>query len=274
MHVLWGLRFFLANSTGLYDVLVTISQPCLSNDVNRFFLVCVSPSLWVQLNLSAQNVFRFEFVKNSFSFVSMRIKKIRKILSADQTSISGINQVFSPSTFLNGIWFLFCYRKFSVRLKLLIVVENSSSHSFQENAEHIRWTVFHWCCEEVEMRGTCLEAQISIQTKVVINSWKLYYDTEDTFTRNHWRDFSIFEGMKKFYYRRSVKKCTKYPFGSRAHLKTVRRLWFPTSDRLETWLIPSGTIRSKQNLELSIWRNLPSYHLWWCLLPLCHALFV
>jgi len=134
-------------------------------------------------------------------FVFFRIhanKKIEKILSADQTSIPGVNQLFSPSTFLNGIWFLFCYRKFSVRLKLLIVVENSSSHSFQENAEHIRWTVFHWCCEEVEMRGTCLEAQKSIQTKVVINSWKLYYDTEDTITRCRTKGLSDIRRNKKF----------------------------------------------------------------------------
>ena len=77
------------------------------------------------------------------------------------------------------------------------------------------------------------------------------------------RDFSIFEGMKKFYYRHSVKKCTKYPFDTRAHLKTVRRLWFPTSDRLEIWLILSGTIRSKQYHESTmVWHNLPLYHLW------------
>ena len=44
----------------------------------------------------------------------------------------------------------------------------------------------------------------------------------------------------------------KYPFDSRAHLKTVRRLWFPTSDSLETWLILSGIIRSKQYHELTM----------------------
>jgi len=38
-------------------------------------------------------------------------------------------------------------------------------------------------------------------------------------------------------------------FDRRAHLKTVRCLWFPTSDRLETWLILSGTIRSKPHLN-------------------------
>jgi len=54
------------------------------------------------------------------------------------------------------------------------------------------------------------------------------------------RNFPIFEGMKKFYYRHSAKKCIKYSFDTRAHLKTERRLCFPTSDGLETWLLPSG----------------------------------
>jgi len=51
------------------------------------------------------------------------------------------------------------------------------------------------------------------------------------------------------------------------------RFWFPTSDRLETWLIPSGTNRSRRYHESTmVWRNLPLYHLCKCLLPLCHAL--
>ena len=60
------------------------------------------------------------------------------------------------------------------------------------------------------------------------------------------RNFPIFERMKKFYFRNSAKKCTKYSFDSRAHLKTERRLCFPTSDRLETWLLPSGPTWSRQ----------------------------
>ena len=52
-----------------------------------------------------------------------------------------------------------------------------------------------------------------------------------------WSNFSIFEGKQKFYYGRSAKKkCIKL-LESTAHLKTVRRLWFLTSDRLETWPI-------------------------------------
>jgi len=55
----------------------------------------------------------------------------------------------------------------------------------------------------------------------------------------------------------------------------VRCLWFPTSDCLETWLIPSGTTRSRQYHESTmLWHSLPLYHLVKCLLLLCHVLFV
>ena len=73
--------------------------------------------------------------------------------------------------------------------KTVICSTNSSNHSLSRDAEHIRWAAFRWCCDEVEMRGTCLEAEKSMQTTVVINSWKLYYDTEDTVTRNHLEGF-------------------------------------------------------------------------------------
>jgi len=145
--------------------------------------------------------------------------------------------------------------------KTVICSTNSSSHCLSRDAEHIRLTAFRWHCDEGEMRVTCLEAQKSIQRKVVMNSWKVYYDTEDTFSRNRLEGFFDIIRRNEKVHRHSVKKCTKYPFDSRAHLKTVRCLWFPTSDRLETWLIPSGTIRSKQYHESRmVWRNLPSYH--------------
>ena len=51
-----------------------------------------------------------------------------------------------------------------------------------------------------------------------------------------------------------------------------RRLWIPTSDRLETWLIPSGTTRCRQCESTMVWGNLPLYHLYKCLLTLCHNL--
>jgi len=55
----------------------------------------------------------------------------------------------------------------------------------------------------------------------------------------------------------------------------VRRLWFPTPNCFETWLIPSRTTRSTQCYESAmVWRNLSLYHPFKCLFPLCHALFV
>ena len=48
-----------------------------------------------------------------------------------------------------------------------------------------------------------------------------------------------------------------------------------TSDRLDTWLIPSAMTRSRQYYESTmVWRNIPLYQLLKCLLPLCHDLFV
>jgi len=54
--------------------------------------------------------------------------------------------------------------------------------------------------------------------------------------------------MKKFYYKSSAKTC----------LKWARCLWFPTSDCLKTWLIPSGTTRSRQYYESTmVWSSCP-----------------
>jgi len=45
-------------------------------------------------------------------------------------------------------------------------------------------------------------------------------------------------------FRELDKVCSEVPEDIR--VLRVRHLWFPTSDRLQTWLIPSGTTRSKQ----------------------------
>jgi len=60
----------------------------------------------------------------------------------------------------------FCFH----RLKRLLVVQILEVTVYQENAEHIRLTTFHWQSEKVEMGGTCLGEQKSIQQKVVFNS--------------------------------------------------------------------------------------------------------
>jgi len=76
------------------------------------------------------------------------------------------------------------------RLQRLLVVQILEVTVYQENAEHVRLITFHWQSEKVEMGGTCLREQKSIQQKVVFNSCKLYYYTEDTFTRNCVQGFS------------------------------------------------------------------------------------
>jgi len=75
-------------------------------------------------------------------------------------------------------------------LKRLLVVQILEVTVYQENAEHIRLTTFYRQSEKVEMGGTCLGEQKSIQQKVVSSSCKLYYYTEDNFTRNCVQGFS------------------------------------------------------------------------------------
>jgi len=95
-----------------------------------------------------------------------------------------------PGVSSSWMEFDFCFAiEKSRSLKTVICSTNFSSHCLSRAAEHIRSTAFRWRYDEVEMRGTCLEAQKSMQTKVVINSWKLYYDIEDTSTRNRTKGF-------------------------------------------------------------------------------------
>jgi len=115
-------------------------------------------------------------------------------VAGDQASIPGVNRVLSPKK----LWMFFvCQQKFSGkhdfffdRLKRLLVVQILEVTVYQENAEHIRLITFHCQSEKVEMGGTCLGEQKSIQQKVVFNSCKLCYYTEDTFTRNCIQGFS------------------------------------------------------------------------------------
>ena len=79
---------------------------------------------------------------------------------------------------------------FSDRLKRSLVVQILEVTVYQENTEHTRLIAFHWQSDTVEMGGTCLGEQKSIQQKVVFNSCKLCYYTQDTFTRNYVQGFS------------------------------------------------------------------------------------
>jgi len=87
--------------------------------------------------------------------------------AADQASIPGVNRVLSPKK--NWMFFV-CQQKFSQkytfffdRLKRWLAVQILEVTVYQENAEHIRLTTFHWQSEKVEMGGTCLGEQKSIQ---------------------------------------------------------------------------------------------------------------
>ena len=103
----------------------------------------------------------------------MRVQKKSEFSVSRQTSIPGVNQVF-PVFEWNSIYFAI---EISRSFRTVTCSTNSSSHCLSRDAEHTPLTAFRWRCDEVEMRGTCLEAQKSMQTKVVINSLKLYYDT-------------------------------------------------------------------------------------------------
>ena len=137
------------------------------------------------------------------------------LVAGDQASIPGVNRVLSPKK----LWMFFvCKQKFSEehtfffdRIKRLLVIQILEVTVYQENAEHVHLITFHWSSEKVEMGGTCLGEQKSIQSKVVFNSWSTIAQRTPS-QEIASRDFPIFEGMKRFYYRRSAQKCIKYSF--------------------------------------------------------------
>ena len=94
-----------------------------------------------------------------------------------------------PGVSSSWMEFDFCFIENSRSFKTVICSINSLNHCLSRDAEHIRLTSFRSRCDEVEMRETCSEAEKSMQAKVVINSWQLYYDTEDTFTRHRLERF-------------------------------------------------------------------------------------
>jgi len=76
--------------------------------------------------------------------------------------------------------------------------------------------------------------------------------------------FKAPQDMRKFLQKcQKIARCWDSAFnGARPH-------------HLKTWLISSGTTRSRQYHKWTmVWRNLPLYHLFKCLLALCHARFV
>ena len=97
----------------------------------------------------------------------MRIKKNSNF----SVSRSDFDCRCEPGVSSSGMEFDFCFAIENSRsFKTIICSTNFSSHCLSRDAEHIRLTAFRWRCDEVEMRVTCLEAEKSMQTKVVINS--------------------------------------------------------------------------------------------------------
>ena len=197
---------------------------------------------------------------DQFCFVSMRIKK----KSEFSVNRSDFDSRCKPGVSCSWMEFDFCFAFENSRsFKTVICSTNSSGHCSSRDAEHICLTAFVGAVTKSKWGGLVWKLKNRCRQKLqstLENCTTIQRTPSQGIVQ---RDFSIFEGMKRFYYRHSVKKCTKYPFDSRIHRKTVRRLWFPTSDRLEIWLFLSGTIRSKQYHESTmVSHNLPSYHLW------------
>jgi len=76
-------------------------------------------------------------------------------LSADQTSITGVNQVFSPllsfaEQFFMEFDFSFAIKDSPIVLKWFFVVRVPRVTIYREIAEHIPLTAFRWRCDEVE----------------------------------------------------------------------------------------------------------------------------
>ena len=104
------------------------------------------------------------------SLVSMRNPIF--LVARDQDSIPGVNRVLSSKK-----CFSFANENsprntpfFLDRSKRLLEIQIPGNNVYQENAEHIRLIIFYWQSETVEIGGTCLGEQKSIQSKVVFNS--------------------------------------------------------------------------------------------------------
>ena len=172
-------------------------------------------SRWAR-GLAAGNSFlSYPFGRQIFQF----------FLLAEQTSIPGVSPMFSLNYFFNGTTLLFCDRKFSDRLKRCKVIcsRNSLSHCLWRECKIYAFNNFL-----LALWDSRNEEDLKLKNRY---SPKLYPNLKNctmiqriTSQSIVQKDFPIFEGMEKFYYRHSAKKCTKYPFDSRVHLKTVRRV--------------------------------------------------
>jgi len=118
-------------------------------------LMCTNKTCFAGVGTRPKPIFQ---IRISFLSYPCESNKFQNFLSADQPSIPGLNQVF-PVLEWNLIFVLLS--KILDRLKRLFVVQIFSSHCLSRDSEHIRLTAFRWRCDEVEMRGTCLETEKS-----------------------------------------------------------------------------------------------------------------
>jgi len=89
----------------------------------------------------------------------MRIKKKSNIA----VSRSDFDSRCKPGASSSWTELDFCFAiEHSWSFKTVICSTNSANHCLSRDAEHIRLTAFHWRCDKVEMRETCLEARSEV----------------------------------------------------------------------------------------------------------------
>jgi len=121
-----------------------------------------------------QDLVSFRIHSNS---TKLKKKSVRR-WSEDQTSNACETRCFTEPVLEWNVIFVL-RSKILWPFQTIFVVQIPRVTVYRENAEHIRLTAFRWRCDEVEMIRTCLEAQQSMQTKFVINSWKFYQDLHE-----------------------------------------------------------------------------------------------
>ena len=137
----------------------SMSVDVFSTPVKSFWLICTTRR-WDRGSIWGHTLFLSE--------LNFRVK-IRFFSRSRPSFDFRCEPCIVPKKILNGFFF-FCKWKFSEkhtffsdRSKQLLVVQIPEVTVYQENAEHIRLTTFHWQSETVEMGGTCLGDQKSIQ---------------------------------------------------------------------------------------------------------------
>ena len=150
---------------------------------------------------------------------------------------------------------------FSRSFKTVISSTNSGSHCLSRKCRTYTFNNFSLAKWEIRNGGDLFgRAKVdTVKSCIQLLKIVLLYVQKTPSQGIVSRDFLIFEGMEIFYYRRSATKCIKYSFDSRAHLKTECCSCFPTSDCLESCLLPSAPTWSRQYHESTmVWRKLPS----------------